>query len=221
MSATLTPLTGAELLSQLGFLHVPGVPVVSGRAYLFVALRPRPTLRHFDPEVVRYWTCRTGRGVREDLDWATPIPLVTRFSWGLISIADRLGVTNDFVAFGGELEVDRQTETKVIVFSSEAPILARGGHSQDWDPWSDEVAAFLARLRAAAGDRQLEEQLDSLTPVARYAAFVGAGLARYRASTALSRWHPATHALLERERRRLQAEAPDDWASGTTLRITD
>lgn len=219
MTGTLTAAAGADLLDQLGFLHVPGSPAVAAPAYLFVALRRRPTLRHFDPEHVRYWTCRDGRGVREELDWQTATPLATPFAWGLVSVVDRLGVSNDFVAFGGDLGFERQRGMKVAVFSSDAPILARGGHSQGWDAWSDEVAAFLARLRAAAGDRQLEQRLDGLSPTARYASFVAGGLARYRASAALAAWRPTTQRLLQREQSRLQAHAPAEWSAGVALSI--
>ncbi|HEU0236230.1 MAG TPA: hypothetical protein VFR14_07285, partial [Candidatus Limnocylindrales bacterium] len=52
-----------RLLVDLGFSLInsdrPGAP---GWANLLVALRERPTLRHFDPEVLSFWVAKEGRG---------------------------------------------------------------------------------------------------------------------------------------------------------------
>jgi hypothetical protein len=219
MTATVTPAIGAELLSQLGFLHVPGPPLAPAPAYLLVALRRRPTLEHFDPERVEYWASSRGRGVHASLDWTIRSLPAGAYSWGLIRVVDRLAVSNEYVAFGGQLDLETIADTKVAVFNSDAPILARGGHSQGWDPWADDLAAFFAKLRAAAGtDVGVERRLDELSPVARYAFFVAASVARYRASATLTAWKPQTVALLAREARRLSSEAPAEWEAGSELR---
>ena len=218
MSSLLGPDVGRELLDDLGFLLVQGPPLQSGRAYLFVAIRPQPTLRHFDPERVDYWVTPIGHGVAATVDWATREPLAGEHSWGSIRIVDRLSVANEFATFGGELLVARLAEAKVCVFSSDAPIVACGGHSQEWAPGARDMYGFLARLRAAADPRgPLEPLIARLSPVARYAAFVADSLERARRSEEQIGWARESRVVLERERGRLQAEMSGDWADGLSL----
>lgn len=206
---------GRELLDELGFLLVPGAPTAGGPAYLFVALRGAPTLRHFDPERIDCWVTTDGHGVPLTIERATIEADVGEHSWGTIHVVDRLGVANDFITFGGQLEVHRMADLKICVFSSESPIVARGGHSQEWEPGSQEMAGFLARLRAAADPRDsVERRLAQMSPVARYAAFVADDLARIRATEERVGWTRAYRTTLERERRRLAADAPADWEVG-------
>jgi hypothetical protein len=217
MSATLGPTAGGELLDQLGFLHVPGPPRAAGAAYLFVALRRRPTLHHFDPERVEYWVTSDGHGVPAEIQWAAHTEVHGPFSWGPIRVVDRLNVGNEFVAFGGELTVAVVGDLNVAVFSSDAPILARGGHSQSWEPWSRDVVAFLAELRAAADPRgTFESQLAEATPSAIYAAYLQHELDLGAAAARELGWRFDAE-VLQRERRRLEATRPADWQVGTQL----
>lgn len=218
MTAHLDANAGRQLLDDLGFLLVPGPPLDSGSAYLFVALRPAPTLRHFDPERIDYWATADGHGVPAAIEWASREPAASEHSWGTVRIVDRIGAANDFVSFGGDVLVMRTAEMKVAVFSSAAPIVAGGGHSQDWEPGSRDIAGFLARLRAAADPRgSLERHIAGLTPVARYASFVANSLAHVRASEKVFDWTRADRVVLERERRRLQVAAATEWAAGAEL----
>ncbi len=50
-----------SLLADVGFLLVPGAPTPGGNAYLLVALRPKPTRAHFDPERIELWMRANGR----------------------------------------------------------------------------------------------------------------------------------------------------------------
>ena len=216
--APLTPEIGHDLVANLGFLHVPGGPLTAGRAYLFVALRPRPTLAHFDPERVDCWTVAGGRGERVSIDRATHGRLASRFSWGPIEVVDRLGVHNDFVGFGGELAVERQSKLSVVVLTSAAPILASGGHSQGWDPIADEALAYFGRLRAAAGaERRIGARLTAARPLALYGAFVRDALERFRAAERRLPWRTSTLTLLTREAARLRRDAASDWAAAAEL----
>jgi hypothetical protein len=218
MTRPLGPDIGSQLLSELGFLHVPGPPLSATRAYLFVALRRPPTLRHFDPERVDYWATAEGVGRHEMVGLDSPPPARPGFAWGHIHIVDRLGVGNDYVSFGGELHIDRVDRVMVAVFSSDAPILARGGHSQGWDPLAEEASGFVARLRAGVGrSRERELAANALSPAALYAAFVVDALAREEAAAKLVTWHPLSQSLLRREGRRLAAQRPLDWAAGEAL----
>jgi hypothetical protein len=209
---------GRELIDQLGFLHVPGPPLARGKAYLIVGLRRVPTLNHFDPERIDYWVTQERHGTPASIDWPTRVPELSEFSWGTIHIVDRLGVSNEFLAFGGKLEVRRIEEVKVAVFSSDAPIVARGGHSQTWERGSHEITAYLAKLRAAADPRgDVERRLARLSPVARYAAFIRSSLVVVSETERRAGWSRADTAILARERRRLQQDWTDDWAAGGIL----
>jgi hypothetical protein len=104
--AQLDPTTAARWLADLGFLASSDLPDRPGPAFLLVALRELPTLRHYDPELVDYWVTAAGRGARRTLTRETRMPLTIEFSWGLIRITDRLKVTNEYLTLGGSLRAE-------------------------------------------------------------------------------------------------------------------
>ena len=62
-------------LAHLGFVLRDGsVAGATPGPRLLVALRDRPTMEHFDPELVTYWEARDGKGPRGD---AGPVRAVT------------------------------------------------------------------------------------------------------------------------------------------------
>jgi hypothetical protein len=206
-------------MAAWGFLAEPDLPDRPGPAYLLVAMRERPTLRHYDPEAVEYWVSAGGRGSPRSLIYATPMPIETDFSWGLIRIVDRLSVTNEYLTFGGHLSAASIDGVTVAVFSSPAPLLRRGGHSQGIDQGALELGAFFARLLLAVDYTPGFEALAAAAdPLARYAAFVGDLLTRYRASQTLRTVHGDTWSLFDNEGRRLERDHPDAWAAGIALR---
>ena len=71
-------------LEAWGFLAQPDLPDLPGPAFLLVALRPSPSMRHFDPELVRYWTVAAGRGHLQELTRRSTFPLYRPFAWGSI-----------------------------------------------------------------------------------------------------------------------------------------
>jgi hypothetical protein len=218
MAASLDPRNSAEFLQDLGFLLTPDVPAEGIPAYLLVALRRHPTLSHFDPEQVEYWATSNGRGLVETLTAATHVPLETPFAWGLIRVVDRLDVSNEYLTFGGSLTAAAVDGFTVAVFASPAPILRRGGHSQTWDPGSQHLAGFFARLRAAAGcGKPLEAHIGTASPLTRYAAYIMDSLTRYRTSDLLRTMHPASWAALERQERILRSTYAAEWAAGQVL----
>ena len=94
----------ARLLVNLGFTLVESDKTAGEEtSHLLVALRPAPTLRHFDPESIGYWITEGARGRAASLDRETRFPIVSDFAWGRITLADRLGVHNEFLSFGGAL----------------------------------------------------------------------------------------------------------------------
>jgi hypothetical protein len=215
----LDPASAAPLLADLGFLASPDLPDRPGPAYLLVALRETPTLGHYDPEAVEYWVSEAGRGTRRTLTRQTRLPIETEFSWGLIRIVDRLHVTNEYLTFGGHLSSVWVDGVVVAVFTSPAPLLRRGGHSQGWDQGADSLGAFFSRFLVAVDYAPgFEAMAARADPVTRYAAFLADTMARYRASPLLRAGQPDLWTLLTAEERRLRAQHPSEWASGEGLR---
>ena len=213
------PVSAAPLLSDLGFVASPDLPDRPGPAYLLVALRATPTLRHYDPEAVEYWVSVDGRGARRTVTRSTRVPFETDFSWGLIRIVDRLHVTNEYLSFGGHLSVDLVDGVTVAVFTSPAPMLRRGGHSQDWDEGAETLGAYFSRVLLAVDVAPgFEGRVASADPVSRYAAFVADAMARYRASPTLRAEQPRLWTMLQAEERGLRENHPTEWAAGEALR---
>jgi hypothetical protein len=211
------PAVAAGQLADWGFLAHADLPDGAGDAYLLVALRDRPTFRHFDPERVELWVTRGGRGVRLGITRSTP-DLDLAFSWGTVRIVDRLGVSNEYVVFGGRLTAARIAGMVVVSLVSPAPILRRGGHSQGWDEAAVDLAAFFGRIMVAVDYVPgFETRIAEADPVARYAAFVSDCLTRYGAAGLLRRARPALWRLIRSEAVRLRTSDPAAWAAGVTL----
>ena len=85
---------------------------------------------------------------RLEITRSTP-ELDLQFSWGTITIIDRLSVSNEYVVFGGRLTSSRVNGMTVVTFVSPVPILRRGGHSQGWDEAAVDLAAFFGRVMIA------------------------------------------------------------------------
>ena len=217
-STPLDPGSAAGVMTNLGFLASSDLPDRPGPAYLLVAMREVPTLHHYDPKVVQYWANQSGRGVPRTLTRETHLPIETEFSWGLIRIVDRLDVTNEYLTFGGHLSAALVDGVVIAVFSSAAPLLRRGGHSQVWDLGADSLGAFFSRfLLAVDYGAGFEDLAGRASPVSRYAAFVVDAMARYRASPRLRGEQPELWTLLRCEERRLIAKNPTEWAAGEAL----
>jgi hypothetical protein len=213
----LDPAHAAILLANLGFLARSDLPDRPGPVYLLVAMRPRPTLTHYDPERIDYWTTAGGHGCRSILTRATG-PADTEFSWGLIRIVDRFKVSNEYLTFGGRLTVGPVGDATIAVFASPSPLLRRGGHSQGWDHGAPSVGAFFGRLLVAVDFVPgFETRLALASPRARFAAFVGDLLGRYRSSPDLRAGHPELAALIEAEERMLRRDHTGAWVDGLAL----
>lgn len=211
------PQVAAAQLAGWGFVAHADLPDGSGDAYLLVALRDRPTLRHFDPETVDLWVTRGGRGVPLQVIRSTP-ELDLAYSWGTVAIVDRLGISNEYVTFGGRLATSRLDGMTVVTLVSPAPILRRGGHSQGWDEAAVDLAAFFGRVMIAVDYKPgFEARMSAADPIARYAAFIEDSVRRYEAAPALRLDHGALWTLLRSEASRLEKTHPDAWAAGGAL----
>src|SRR5215207_10670015 len=167
----------ARRIRHWGFLAHPDLPDGPGPAFLLVALRPAPTLQHYDPEGIDYWVTERDRGERRTVTHGTPMPQSEDFAWGLIRLVDRLGVSNEYLTFGGHLDAVSVDDLVVAAFVSPAPLLRLGGHSQGLDPGADAVGAFFGRLMVAVDFTPgFEATFAAADPLIRYAAFIRDGL---------------------------------------------
>ncbi len=218
MGAAIDPAIAAELLAGWGFLADPDLPAHPGPAHLLVAIRDRPTLHHFDPELIEFWTTVRDRGVRQTLNGLSPMPLETSFSWGAIRIVDRLRVSNEYLTFGGHLSAASIGGAVIAVFTSPAPLLRRGGHSQGWDPAAENLGAFFGRLKIAVDYAPgFEARVGRAEPVARFSCFLADLAHRYGASPELRATDPGLWQLIQSEEARLRREHRHAWADGLEL----
>jgi hypothetical protein len=209
----------AGKLANWGFLAHADLPDQPGPAWLLVALRDVPTFRHFDPELIELWVHREAVGQRLVVTRETRVPIERDFSWGTVRIVDRLGVSNEYVTFGGHVSADEIGDATVCVLSSPAPLLRRGGHSQPADVASFDLSAFFARLMIAVDYTPgFEAAFGEASALGRYAAFVGDFVTRYSASAILQGGQPDAYRVLRAEQTRLRAREPEAWAEGERLR---
>ena len=215
-----TALRASEVAGQVdqwGFLAYPDLPDGPGPAFLLVALRPVPTLRHYDPEAIDYWVTDDGRGSRRTLTHGTSMPRSEDFSWGLIRLVDRLGVSNEYLTFGGHLDAALVDDVVVAAFASPAPLLRRGGHSQGWDDGADVIGGFFARMMVAVDFKPgFEGSLAAAEPLTRYAAFVRDSDHRHGQQRSTSYDDPLGR-LVHHEATRLRETAAGAWEAAGVL----
>jgi hypothetical protein len=212
----------AARLTRLGFLLISPFPPNGGAppCRLFVSLRSRPTLEHFDVERATFWTTGADRrGHPEELTLRSRLPLDRSYAWGKIELVDRLGAENAFVTMGGSLVADRIDDDEVVaVFSSPAPILRMGGHSQADDAVALEMGAFFARMMVPIDfNPAAEPALAGADPLVRYAAFVAFQRQRYLGHLLLRDEHPREAEILAEEAERLRKAHPEAWERGRRL----
>jgi hypothetical protein len=210
-----------RILANLGFALVePDRSRDDETSHLLVALRPKATLQHFDPDTIDYWITDGGRGRGTSLDRETHLPLVADYAWGRITLTDRLGVKNEFLSFGGTMRAQMTDDTTVMIdFSSHAPILRWSGHSQSTDPLASEVGAFFARIKVPIDFVPgAEAMVAKATPRTLYCAFIqyvrerlGEAHTLREANRWLAEWS-------SRESQRMESIATDHWQAAAELR---
>lgn len=216
-----------RLLSGLGFCivhagpgHAPGSPAGTGETSLLVALRAAPTMRHFDPETVMYWSPVEGRGRDQVLTRATRLPLESPFLWGDVRLIDRLHVENRFLTFGGTLRAASiDDDETVVALRSPGPLARWSGHSQGVDVLTAEIGAFFARLLVRVDfEPGVEATLATTPPNRLYAAFVRDAHHRLASNLLRTADDPFAHRTAQ-EMARLHATEPEAWAAGSELLV--
>lgn len=215
--ASLAITDAPELLSDIGYLLVHGSPFERGPAYLLVAIRPRPTRAHFDPERIDYWSAGSGAAQPATLEWPIAVP-PPAYSWGTIKVVDRVAAVNRFVSFGGSLSVAHDGALSAALFRSEAPILAVSGRGEAGDPLAANVLGFFARLAASCGaDSALARDVSAMEPLAVYAAYLVRALELYTGHRAVPTAPPRLQTVLRSELCLLDRDAGPAAAAGEAL----
>ena len=138
---------------ELGYSFLPAAePYDIGHAQLNVVIRPAPTEKHFDPEVVVCTVAAPSGGVqtlRVHQPWI--LDTTYRVCAGHIILEDRKGKQVTAFTFGGTLHIDSDVHRTVCHFTSPAPILE---HSRQRDTLEvllgEEAEILFAERRAAA-----------------------------------------------------------------------
>jgi hypothetical protein len=168
----------ASLLANLGFTLINGSrPAVRG-SHLLVALRPQPTLRHFDPEAVTFYEPAGDKARQATVERSSALERsARRVLWGHVHVVDRLGEENRFLTFGGTLRAaelrEDQEDLVVLDLLSPGPIIRWGGHSQGTDALTGVMGAFFGRLIVPIDfNPGTEARVDRASPEVLYAAFL-------------------------------------------------
>jgi hypothetical protein len=213
--------TTALLLANLGFeLVEPDRTAGNETSHLLIALRPQPTLQHFDPETIDYWFNDGSHGHAAKLERDARLPIASDYAWGQIGLTDRLGVQNLFLSFGGALRAQMVADGSILAdFGSNAPILRWSGHSQVSDPLTSEVGAFFARIKVPIDFVPGAEAVVSKAgPRTLYCAFILSVRERLsQAHTPLdaNRWLADWSS---REGHRMESDFADSWNAATDMR---
>jgi hypothetical protein len=220
----------AALLHDLGFSLINSDrPWAPAGSHLLVALRATPTLHHFDPEAISYWSAAMPHArqvtldrhelARSPLGGVGDVGASRRVLWGHVHVVDRLEVENRFLTFGGELRIaEVDASTTVVDLRSPAPIVRWGGHSQETDPLATEVGAFFGRLIVpvdfATG---AERRMTDAEPGVIYAAFLAWADARLDRIAATTGHRSEVDGWIDREQARLRGSQPATLATGEAL----
>jgi hypothetical protein len=210
----------ARELADLGFVLRDGQrPSVRPGPRLLVAFRDHPALTHFDPDEATYWAASDGHGRAAVLDRHTPLPVDRPYAWGRITVTDRIPVSNQFLSFGGRLAVEAVDDALTIAaFVSPAPIGRWAGHSQGVDAITAEMGAFFGRLMVPVDFQPgAEERILGADPETLYATFLLETGRRLGPRSPLRTTDPAFAAYVDRERARLQRDAPAVWRAAVEL----
>ena len=214
-------LDSRSFVADLGFRVRWDVATGDHDAVLAIALRDRPTERHYDPELIAFWRVGpSGRGHRAEIAFTSAMPILSDYSWGPIEIVDRFGVRNTFTSFGGTLSAERTDPGRVTVtFRSRAPILRRGGHSQRYDRLAEKVTGFFGRILVPI-DFQVgaEALIASRPPLVLYAAFLRHELSRLEAGELVRDAYGRSEAhFVLAEAQRAERRDPVAWEAGGQL----
>ena len=148
----LTDQTGSEATDLGYWFDAPSPSPLGHHHQLWIWLRPEPTERHYDPEVVECQVLSPWREIdhlRIHHHW--PRAEHYHFCLGWISLNDRKNRLMEFYSFGGELQITQHDHVTLCRFRSPGPILEMGQTNNLAHIFVEEVESVLG-LELAAWD---------------------------------------------------------------------
>lgn len=221
MSALEIPRTLISQVENWGYLLLPpSHPESPGYSGLLVAMRPMPTSKHFDPELLHLHVVSTqGRPEGMSFHRAPPFKTEQRVTVCEVKLSDRYNKAVEFFTFGGWLETAEYADETIFSLRSSAPIIFLTPRvDTPSDQLVSEVQVQLNMLRAEWGAREaeFERRLAGLSPRVLYEAALRSLLEKYGHSHALHDTFAPFYRLLTREAEWLRTH--DAWTdSGQTL----
>lgn len=198
------PQVAAALVADLGFRLIGDGSDGAREGHLIVALRERPTLRHFDPESIAFYAPVAGGSAIARVHRLRAGERADRVvAWGHLHVVDRIPVENRFLTFGGQLRLaGLDDEVTIAHFRSPVPIVRWGGHSQGTDSLAGAIGAFFGRLIVPVDFTcGAAARIGGVSPKVLYAAFLADEVRRRHAAaehgvepTALDDWLAAAWA---------------------------
>jgi hypothetical protein len=201
-------------MENWGYFLLPrSHPRCPGYTGLLVAIREKPTEKHFDPEALRL-------SLLDQFTMPGPTTLTLHTSLarsrrvlpGSVVVRDRLNKQEEFFTFGGTLESVAVPGETVYSLRSAAPVLwlAPEGDSVA-DQLAGEFGRLLGELRAVAkmSETDLRGQLMQIGPQRLYVASICSMLADYERNPSLRECYHEFDVMLHEEKEWL--EEAHEW----------
>jgi hypothetical protein len=191
------------LMRQWGYYLEPKAHAFSpGYAGISVAIRARPTHRHYDPETIILCLLNQGSVERTQLGLLSRNPAVRRVCPGRVALQDRFQKRTDFYTYGAELFTISGKDETIYRFESNAPILWLNENEDSFPGHLEaQTGALLAGIRTQwrRQDALFARQLAEVEPMDLYLATLRSIDERYARSRALRGNFNYFYARLQRE----------------------
>lgn len=162
-----------EITTELGYTFYEPT-AWGGYSRLDICIFTEPTLRHYDPEMVRFCVVNEINGSLEHIAVTHPWRGSKRFRLcvGHITLRDRKGKVVESFSLGGDLEIATYKTHTHCQITSSAPIIKLIDTQDIGTLLAVEFESWLARQRAswAADDSGFERRLTHIEPFALFLA---------------------------------------------------
>jgi hypothetical protein len=206
-----------ELVQDWGYtLLDPPHPDSPGCGGLVVAIRQKPTGKHFDPQVLHlHLRDRKGEAEGMALSWILPQPASDHVCPGRVLLTDRADKRVQFFTFGGSLEMTMRPDEVVYALRSPAAFLELLGQEDSIpDQLAFETESLLSRamVQWRQDERRFNRRLAEVDPLRFYTAVLHSLLLRHKQVDAMETVYPELDDVLLREKTWLKAQGlwPDE-----------
>jgi hypothetical protein len=182
----------------------PPHPRSPGYGRLIIALRPKPTENHYDPEAIHLQLSGAqGFPTRTTVTSSTALGAPTKVYPGQVELTDRFNVRRGFFTYGATIDMGSTTNQTVLDIRSPAPILELTGALDESisEQLVSETQALWAKVSVqwGADDSGYWRCLGSVQPEKLYASTIFTLWETYRNSRILRQTFPQFFAMLRRE----------------------